>query len=92
MKPAFCRQPARSSTALKFEGDSPVQRADLKVGDVVTEINGRPVLSASDLRDRTGPMEADTNVAITYLRSGKQFMATISIAPATVVIHRERQH
>jgi Do/DeqQ family serine protease len=74
------------------EGDSPGQRAGLKIGDVVTEINGRPVLSASDLRDRTGLMEADTNVAITYLRSGKRFMATISIAPATVVIHRERQH
>jgi Do/DeqQ family serine protease len=74
------------------ESDSPGERAGLKVGDMVTEIAGRPVLSASDLRNHIGLTQTGTDVTITYLRSGKLYKATIPIAATTIVIRRERQH
>ena len=74
------------------EGDSPGQRAGLKIGDVVTEINGEPVLSASDLRNRIGLAQGRTNVTITYLRSGKQHKVTVSTVPAAIIIRRDHEH
>jgi S1-C subfamily serine protease len=49
-----------------IEFDSPAQRAGLKVGDVVTEIDGKQVLSASDLRNRIGLTQVGSDVSITY--------------------------
>jgi hypothetical protein len=74
------------------EGDSPGQRAGLKVGDVVIEIDGSPVLSASDLRNYVGLSAGGTEVAITYLRGEKQYKVTASIISPTIVIRREHQH
>ncbi len=71
------------------EADSPAQRAGFKVGDVVTEIDGKPVLSASDLRNRIGLTEPGKNVTIAYLRGGKAYKVTVTIAPAPIVIRRE---
>jgi hypothetical protein len=59
---------------------------------VVTEINGKPILSASDLRDHDDLKQGSTNVMITYLRSGKQYKATVPMVPATIIIRREHQH
>jgi serine protease DegQ len=83
---------ATGAIVRSVENDSPGQRAGLKVGDVITEINGRPVMSASDLRDRIGLTQGGTNVTISYLRSGKQYKATVSIVPPTILIRREHQH
>jgi serine protease DegQ len=74
------------------EGDSPGQRAGLKIGDVITDINGKPVLSASDLRNHVDLTQGSANVMITYLRSGRQNSVAVSIAPATLIIRRERHH
>jgi serine protease DegQ len=74
------------------EVDSPAQRAGLKVGDIVTEIDGKPVLSASDLRNRIGLRQAGSDIMITYLRGGKLYKVTVTIAPAVIVIRREHQH
>ena len=74
------------------EGDSPGQRIGLKVGDVVTEINGESVLSAADLRNRIGLTQGASNITITYLRHGNQYKVTISLVPAVIIIRREHQH
>jgi S1-C subfamily serine protease len=59
---------------------------------VVTEINGKPVLSASELRNHNGLTQGGTNVTITYLRSGKQYKVTVSIAPTAIIIRRDHEH
>jgi serine protease DegQ len=51
-----------------IEKDAAAARAELKVGDVITEIDGRAVLS--DLRNRIGLMESGSGVPLTYLRQG----------------------
>jgi S1-C subfamily serine protease len=75
-----------------IELDSPGERAGLKVGDVVTEIDGKQVLSASDLRNRIGLTQAGTDLTITYLRGDRAYQTTITIASAAIVIRREHQH
>jgi len=42
------------------------ERAGLKVGDAVVEIDGKVVHSASDVRNRVGLREAGSSVTITY--------------------------
>ena len=64
-----------------IEGNSPAQAAGLKVGDVVTEIDGKPIRSASDLRNRIGLTPARTGISIAYLRGGKPYKVTVTIAP-----------
>jgi Do/DeqQ family serine protease len=75
-----------------IEFDSPAQRAGLKVGDVVTEIDGKHVLSASHLRNRIGLTQAGSDVTITYLRGNKPYKTTVTIAAAAIIIRREHQH
>jgi Do/DeqQ family serine protease len=82
---------ATGAIVRSVEGDSPAERAGLKVGDVVTEIDGKLVLSASDLRNRVGLRQAGSDITIAYLRAGKAYRVTLTIAPAAVVIIR-RQH
>ncbi len=64
-----------------IEANSPAQTAGLKVGDVVTEIDGKPVRSASDLRNRIGLTRAGTNITVVYVRAGKPYKAAVTIAP-----------
>ncbi|WP_435008148.1 trypsin-like peptidase domain-containing protein [Tundrisphaera lichenicola] len=59
---------------------SPADRAGLKVGDVITAIDGKPVTDPSGLRNRTFTLEAGSVVPITYFRSGVEQTAQVSIA------------
>jgi S1-C subfamily serine protease len=63
-----------------LERNSPAERAGLKVGDVIIEIDGKTVLSASDLRNRIGLRESGTKVTLTYLRQGQRH--TVALATA----------
>jgi serine protease Do len=58
---------------------SPADRAGLKVGDVITAIDGRPVADPSGLRNRTFTMEAGTQVPVTFIRSGEERTVPVSI-------------
>ncbi len=64
--------------------DSPAQRAGLRVGDVLTHVDGEPVTSSFDVTTRIGPRAAGEVVALEVLREHK--VETLS---ATVEV-RER--
>jgi len=59
------------------EKDSPAERAGLQSGDVIIELDGKEVLSASDLRNRIGLRESGSKVAVTYLRRGESHAADL---------------
>ncbi|MFN3746288.1 MAG: Do family serine endopeptidase [Hyphomicrobiaceae bacterium] len=63
------------------EKNSPAERAGLKAGDVIIEIDGKPVLSASDVRNRIGLRESGSRVTLGYLREGKSHRLTLQTAP-----------
>lgn len=61
------------------EHGSSAERAGLKPGDAILQIDGRPVLNASDLRTRIGLREPGAKLNLTYLRDGKQSTASVVI-------------
>jgi serine protease Do/serine protease DegQ len=62
------------------EKGSPAERAGLMIGDVIIEIDGKPVLGASTLRTRVGLQPAGSTVSVTYLRQGQRHTASLAIA------------
>ena len=54
----------------KIEPRSPAARAGLASGDVVVEVDGEPVRSAADLRNRIGLLRVGEEVELTLLRDG----------------------
>lgn len=59
----------RGAVIANVEPGSPAERAGLRVGDVVTAIDGRAVLGSADLRNRIGLTPAGTDVRLTVARS-----------------------
>lgn len=60
--------------------NSPAEKAGLRPGDVVTGVNGKPVRSASALRNEIGLHRVGDKVTLDILRNGKpmQVAATVS--------------
>ena len=61
--------------------DSPAERAHLKVGDVILEVNGKPVRSSGDVRNRIGLLRVGSRVAMKIWRDGKTFDQSVVIEP-----------
>jgi serine protease Do/serine protease DegQ len=59
--------------------DSAASKAGLKAGDVVSEINGKPVKSASAMRNMVGLMRVGAKMKITVIRDGKEKVLTAII-------------
>ncbi len=50
--------------------DTPAQKAGLQAGDVIVSVNGRPVRSASDLRNTVGLMQVGERISLGIVRKG----------------------
>ncbi|NNF97684.1 MAG: PDZ domain-containing protein, partial [Halobacteria archaeon] len=61
----------RGAVVSQVEADSPADRAGLRVGDIVTEVNGKPVRDASTLRNSIGLLRVGQEVHLKVLREGK---------------------
>lgn len=59
--------------------DSPAERAKLKVGDVILEINGKPVRSSGDVRNRVGLLRVGSEVEMTIWRDGRTLKRSLVI-------------
>jgi Do/DeqQ family serine protease len=59
--------------------ESPAERARLKVGDVILEINGKPVRGSSDVRNRVGLLRVGSDVEITVWREGRKLRRSLVI-------------
>jgi len=51
---------------------SPAEQAGVRVGDVIVELNGRPVSSAADLEAALATLTPEGTVAVQVRRNGKQ--------------------
>ncbi len=51
--------------------NSPAEKAGLKEGDVITELDGKAVTSAAQLRNDVGLMRVGKSVSLTVMRDGK---------------------
>ena len=62
---------------------SPAEKAGVRVGDVITAVNGQPIKSNGDLRNAIGLLRVGDRVEIGLVRDGKsqQLTAVIAAAP-----------
>jgi len=51
---------------------SAADKAGLKVGDVIVDLNGQPITNSSDLRNKIGMMRVGQEISLTIMRNGKQ--------------------
>lgn len=75
-----------------MQADSPAKRAGLAVWDVITEVNGKKVKSAAELRNIIGSLPPRERVVITFLRStNKDGKQTIETKQANVILAEQPQ-
>jgi Do/DeqQ family serine protease len=72
---------SRGVAVTNVERGSPAERAGLRPGDVVVELNGRPAQTAAELRNTVGLSQIGTQVQLTYLRAGQRQTVTLAIEP-----------
>jgi serine protease Do/serine protease DegQ len=68
---AFGLKYRRGAVVTRIEPGSAADRAGLKVGDIVTEVNGKPVRDASTLRNSIGLLRVGQEVKLKVLHEGK---------------------
>ncbi len=64
----------------------PAEQAGLKVGDIITSIDGKPIKNGDDLVNIITARHPGTTVKVGYLRSGQQQTATVGIADRTKTV------
>jgi serine protease Do len=69
----------RGALVAKVEKGTPAAKAGLESGDVIIEVNGRPVYSGQELSNVVGLSPPQTKVPLTYYRGGKKQTTTVTL-------------
>ena len=64
----------------------PAEQAGLKVGDIITSVDGHPIKDGDDLVNIITAKHPGSTVKIGYLRNGQQQSATVGIADRTKTV------
>ena len=68
---AFNIERQQGAVVTQVTSGSPAHKAGLQAGDVITELNGRPVQDATDVRNRIGLLRIGQRVEMKIVRDGK---------------------
>ena len=63
----------------QVEAGSPGAKAGLKVGDVITQLNGKKVTDAGELQMEVGEITPGTEIALQVMRDGKSISVPITL-------------
>jgi serine protease Do len=63
----------------QVEAGSPGAKAELKVGDVITQLNGKKVTDAGQLQMEVGEMTPGTEIALQVMRDGKSISMPVTL-------------
>jgi len=74
----------------RVEPGSPAERAGLRTNDLVVAINGAPMRSGTELRNRVGLSRIGDAVELTVERGGSERNLTVRIEQATTTAQRQR--
>ena len=70
---------ASGAVVTQVEPDSPGAKAGLKVGDVITELDGKPVTDAGELQVNVGQSKPGTTLHLKALRDGKSVELPVTL-------------
>src|ERR1700757_2473045 len=70
---------AMGGVVTQVEPDSPGAKAGLKIGDVITEVDGHKVTDAGELQVVVGQKQPGTKIELTVLRDGKTTTVPITL-------------
>lgn len=73
-------QDARGVVVTQVMPNSPAQRAGLKRGDAILSLDGRPVESAGDLRNRVAHSPVGSEATLEIARGNKKFQVKVKLA------------
>lgn len=75
----FNLQQASGAVVSQVDPDTPAAKAGLKVGDVITGVNGQNVADASDLQARVTEMSPGTSIKLDVMRDGKSTTVPVTL-------------
>lgn len=75
----FHMDKAVGAVVTQVEADSPASKAGLKVGDVITQLDSRPVNDAGELQVEVGEKSPGTAVHLGILRDGKSMDVAVTL-------------
>ena len=76
---AFNIPPEKGALISSVDPNSPGAKAGLQRGDVITELNGKPVAGPNDLRLKVATMSPGTTVHVKILRNGESREVTFEL-------------
>lgn len=71
----------RGAVVAQILPDSPADKAGVRVGDVITAIDGKPIATATDLANAEGLLPIGRALALSVLRDGKSRRLDFTLAP-----------
>ena len=75
----------------RVEPGSPADKAGLKTGDVITSVNGKPVMNGNDLVNPIVSTPIGGNVDVTYVRDKQSHNASVGVADRTKLFPQTAQ-
>ncbi len=69
----------RGAVVLAITPDSPVARSDLKVGDIIVRVDGRPIASAGQLQSEMLTRKPGESVALDVMRQDTQVRIVVQL-------------
>ena len=76
---AFGQTETRGALVGDVSANSPASKAGLEKGDIILDLNGKPVANSNDLRMAISMMPPDSSVSLKVLRSGSERNFTVKL-------------
>ena len=76
---AFGAKEAKGAVVGDITADSPASHSDLKQGDIILEVNGKPIDDANQLRNEIGVLLPGSEVKLNVLRAGTPQQVTVKV-------------
>jgi Do/DeqQ family serine protease len=90
LAPALGTRHTSGAVIARVEPGSPAERAGLRPNDIIVAINGAPMRSGSELRNRVGLSRIGDEVELTVEHGGVERNVTVRIERATSTVQRAR--
>jgi serine protease Do len=80
MAKAFGEKDSQGIVVGDVSANSPAQKAGIQRGDIILQINGKPVTDSNQLRMSVSMMQPDTDLKLRILRNGTERDETVKLA------------